>query len=202
MTTISEKTYVVKISVDDSPEDPRRDIGGSLGTFWTWESRYRSPDEHTRKTPRDGMEDILLSCMPETRLVSSLDIWDDAKLRKEAEKYAIILDVYKYEHSGVAYSTGPFSCQWDSGQVGWIWVSKTDVKREYSVSVISKKVREKAIAVLEAEVETWSQYANGDVFYVSIEDENEDVLESLGGIYGHDEAEKQANELLIGLLKS
>lgn len=34
-----------------------------------------------------------------------------------------VFNLYKYEHSGVAYAIKPFSCPWDSGQVGAIFVS-------------------------------------------------------------------------------
>ena len=36
----------------------------------------------------------------------------------------VILPLYLYDHSGITMSTGPFSCPWDSGQVGWIYASK------------------------------------------------------------------------------
>jgi len=39
------------------------------------------------------------------------------------DKY-IILPLYLYDHSGITMSTGPFSCPWDSGQVGWIYAPK------------------------------------------------------------------------------
>ncbi len=39
------------------------------------------------------------------------------------DKY-IILPLFLYDHSGITMSTGPFSCPWDSGQVGWIYASK------------------------------------------------------------------------------
>ena len=41
----------------------------------------------------------------------------------------VILPLYLYDHSGITISTRPFSCPWDSGQVGWIYASK-DTFRE------------------------------------------------------------------------
>ena len=45
-----------------------------------------------------------------------------------SEKY-LMLPLYLYDHSGLAMSTESFSgraphAEWDSGQVGWIYVSK------------------------------------------------------------------------------
>jgi len=54
---------------------------------------------------------------------------DDAKegelqdILDSLDKY-IILPLFLYDHSGITMSTGPFSCPWDSGQVGWIYASK------------------------------------------------------------------------------
>ncbi|HOO12216.1 MAG TPA: hypothetical protein PK684_04600 [Bacillota bacterium] len=39
------------------------------------------------------------------------------------DKY-IILPLYLYDHGGITMRTNPFSCPWDSGQVGWIYASK------------------------------------------------------------------------------
>jgi hypothetical protein len=42
---------------------------------------------------------------------------------------ALRVPVYLYEHGGMALSTEPFSCPWDSGQVGiWIFTSEDLVK--------------------------------------------------------------------------
>jgi hypothetical protein len=42
---------------------------------------------------------------------------------------------------------------------------------------------------LEGEVETFNQYLNNDVYGFTIEDEEGNVLESVGGFYGDDFAE-------------
>ena len=42
---------------------------------------------------------------------------------EDLDKY-IILPLFLYDHSGITMSTGPFSCPWDSGQVGWIYAPK------------------------------------------------------------------------------
>ena len=44
------------------------------------------------------------------------------------DKIAIILPLYLYDHSGITISTEPFYDKWDSGQVGYIYTTKEDVK--------------------------------------------------------------------------
>lgn len=41
-----------------------------------------------------------------------------------------IYDLYKYEHGGVELSLTPFSCRWDSGQIGYLYLSKSDFENE------------------------------------------------------------------------
>lgn len=41
------------------------------------------------------------------------------------------LPLYLYDHSGLTVSTSPFSCNWDSGQVGWVFVTDEDAKENF-----------------------------------------------------------------------
>jgi hypothetical protein len=63
-----------------------------------------------------------------------------------------------YDHSGITISYKPFSCPWDSGQIGWIFVNKDQVRREFGVKRISKKVMDKVRSVLIAEIEDYNEY--------------------------------------------
>ena len=42
----------------------------------------------------------------------------------------IILPLYLYDHSGITIQTTPFSCPWDSGQVGFIYMDRETILRE------------------------------------------------------------------------
>jgi len=74
----------------------------------------------------------------------------------------IWLPVYRYEHGGVAFNTTGFHCPGDSGQTGYIYVSRSDVRKEYGVKRIAPKLRSKIELILKAEVEIFSQWANGE----------------------------------------
>lgn len=55
--------------------------------------------------------------------------WNDTEMHKQTKKpagYDTTLPLYKYEHSGVAYSTEPFNNRWDSGRVGWVTSNRLD----------------------------------------------------------------------------
>ncbi len=52
------------------------------------------------------------------------DIMDNEDMMDIVEKYYVILPLYLYDHSGITMNTSGFHCNWDSGQVGWIYASK------------------------------------------------------------------------------
>jgi hypothetical protein len=108
------------------------------------------------------------------------------------EDVAVILPLYLYDHSGITMNTTGFSCGWDSGQVGFIYVSRETLRKEYSVKRISNKIVEKATKLLIGEVETYDQFLKGDVygfkvFKVETCDkgcEHEEEIGSCWGFYG------------------
>ena len=85
----------------------------------------------------------------------------------------VCLPVFKYEHGGVAYSTGSFSDPWDSGQVGFIYTTAEDIARTGPVDGdvefmakyhAGKTLVEVVTSILQAEVEEYSKWANGECF--------------------------------------
>jgi hypothetical protein len=91
-----------------------------------------------------------------------------------------------YDHSGIILSTNPFKCRWDSGQVGWIFVTKEKLRKEFGVRRITKKIKEKAREILAEEVNVYSDYIEGNVFGYILKDENGEELDSCWGFYGID----------------
>lgn len=109
------------------------------------------------------------------------------KLMGQASKYGyVLLPVYLFDHSGITISTTPFSCPWDSGQVGFIY---TNIKRMQDMGHKwqrwSEKRREKAREWLRGEVEIFDQYLRGDVYGFIVEEDGEEV-DSCWGFYGED----------------
>ena len=156
----------ILIKYDDTSGDfetPRD--WGNLGTMYCWHRNYELGDKHPYK-----------NCTPDEML----------EIIKEDEGDTFMLPVYLYDHSGLRMSTGSFNDRWDSGQVGFIYVSKKKVREEYSCKRITKKLEEKVYKILEAEVETYDQYLSGQVYGFVVEDENENVLDSCWGFYGLD----------------
>jgi len=93
---------------------------------------------------------------------------------------AILLPVYRYQHSGVAYSTTPFHCPWDSGQTGYIYVYRSTVRKEFNVKRISPKLHDRVLEILRSEVEEFSSWSNGEVYGFT----NNETDDSCWGFYG------------------
>ena len=79
----------------------------------------------------------------------------------EVEKGDVTLPVYMYSHGGIALSTKPFDCQWDSGQVGMIVMTKAEAEDEfykygYGVDAVQK--------ALVGAVEEYGHYVSGSCY--------------------------------------
>lgn len=83
---------------------------------------------------------------------------------KWVEKNIIMLPIYVYEHSGIALSTGGFSCPWDSGQAGFIYTDKKRAREWLGVKSITKQVEKKIIEMLSRQVAYMNDLAQGNVY--------------------------------------
>ena len=157
-----------KIEQDVDPESPRE--WDNLGTFIMQHGRYSFGD---REFENDS---------------SYISFEEDFKYHLNAVcnctlKDVIYLPVYMYDHSGITISTTPFSCSWDSGQIGYTYVTKEQIRKEYSVKRISLKLKEQISSILQSEIETLDQYLIGDVYGFTIEYDNGEI-NSCWGFYG------------------
>jgi hypothetical protein len=163
----------INIYPDDNPESPRQ--WDNIGTILCFHKRYELGDRH------NVTSDMFRG-------------WNEVYtyLEKE-EKAAVILPLYLYDHSGLRIKVGSFRgllpqghVEFDSGQVGFIYVSAEKIRSEYNVKYITKKIREKVISCLENEVEVYDNYLSGSVYgYITIDQDGE-TIDSCFGFFGND----------------
>lgn len=165
--------HTIKIYYDNDAESPRN--WDNLGTLICGHSRYNLGDTHSFKGGREFLLDLL-----DLDEDSPLDV-DQLVIR--AEKIAVILPVYLYDHSGLAMNTTGFHCPWDSGQVGFIYATLTDLRKEYSVQRVSAKLRDKTASLLKGEVTAYSDFLSGNVYGYVIE-KNDEETDSCWGFIG------------------
>lgn len=101
-------------------------------------------------------------------------------------KDVIYLPLYLYDHSGLTMNTTGFSCHWDSGQVGYIYVPLDKVREEYGVKRVSRVLREKIGERLRGEVEIYDMDLQGAVWGLTILDEEGEAIDSCWGFYGEE----------------
>ena len=188
----------------------------NLGTMVAFHKRYNLGDEHNYHNPSEWISEML----GEYTIIQA----QDEALQKIEEDY-IILPLYLYDHSGLVMSTASFvgraqHATWDSGQVGFIYVSKDKVREEYGWKYITKPRVEKIKESLAQEVKTYSDYLGGFVYGFTIRDSDGNYLDSTCGYYGLDyeasglmdmarndidwiiKKNKEANKLMEEALKS
>lgn len=114
---------------------------------------------------------------------------------EDAEKFIgtdhVFVRVYKYEHGNVAYSASPFSCRFDSGQIGWLGVHKDKIREWHGVARVSKRLVDLVTKKLSTFLEgTLTDVHNGHVYCAKYGDD------SIGGLIGSDYAVESAIEHL------
>jgi hypothetical protein len=166
--------YKIEVIQDESPSSPRED--DNLGTMVCFHGRYDLGDKHNYKS-------------------GDYNGWDEMEKNIiKNENVGVILPLYLYDHSGITISTSPFSCNWDSGQIGFIFISKEKMLKEYGGKIVTQTLKDKVEGYLKSEVETYDQYLTGDVYGYRVSEvktcseghEHEEELDSCWGYYGQE----------------
>lgn len=157
--------YRIEIVLDTDPQNPRREYDHAV-TMVCFHGRYNLGDDH------EYHKDDYSS-------------WDE--LRKAIEKHekpVAIKPLYLYDHSGLALSIEAFSDPWDSGQVGWAYLTPEN-EEKFGIPDAEKAI--------EAEIEEYAAYLSGDVYGFRVYLGDEEVA-SCWGFYGLDYCKEAARE--------
>jgi hypothetical protein len=165
--------HTIKIFQDFDPETPRE--WSNLGTLICWHRRYRLGDSHPFDSP-----EVFLRDLAGASAQSDLSM---EQLRARAARKAILLPVFLYDHSGLAMNTIGFHCPWDSGQVGYVYVTREAVRKEYTAKRVTKTLRDKVEDILRAEIVSYDAYLGGRVYGYVIERDGEEV-DACWGFFG------------------
>lgn len=173
---VEHKGKILKIYLDDLSLNPREDWD-NLGNMVCFHSRYNLGDKHDFSYPQE------------------FSTWWDKQPGN-----GVLIDLYLYDHSGITMSTQPFSCPWDSGQVGWIYATVEDIKAGFMNESVQKtddpytiikesipeSFRDRAKECLLSEVTTYDQYITGDVYGFVLENQDGNDEDSCWGFFGSD----------------
>ncbi len=178
--------YFLVVTPDYDAPDPR-ELNDNLAKMLAFHGRYVLGDKNLPLDSDDytGWEDVLKNGI------------------EEAFGGVIALPLYLYDHSGLTMSTKPFACGWDSGQVGWIFVTKEDALYEAPEGV---GIYDWARGMMIGEVKEYDEYLRGEVYEVLIikrtvckecNGTDDEIVQSLTGVYpsGLEYAKQELKEL-------
>lgn len=150
--------YTLHVLPDPDPQNPRTEY--SHATYMVcWHTRYQLGDKHGK----------LPICVPDPSYYAG---WDEleadlrARFRTQGDPIALMLPLYLYDHSGITISTTPFSCSWDSGQVGFVCITQKQLRDNWGVKCPGTKRKAQLYDYMRAEVAEYDQYLRGDVWGV------------------------------------
>ena len=168
MDAIQEHEYrgfIIKIHYDELYHSPRDEFE-RMGKMVCFHSRYNLGDNHEYSSYDELMEYL------------------------NEDTGSQWLPLFLFDHSGLAMSTTGFSCPWDSGQVGVIYMTRDEIEKEYPKKEYPDQV-DRAKNYMKSEVKTYDDFLRGNVYGYTIEpkDTNKNIEcdDSCWGFYG-DEA--------------
>lgn len=170
---------ILSIFQDEYAENPYLDNGYENVNFYTVSRQYELGDKNF-----SSYEDMLISAvsavLPESKKTDWFYEENIKQFEKALDRYAYVTDVYIYSHSGISINTKGFSCRWDSGKIGIIFIAKRDAKK-----IWKSKTKEKAYNYLNSIIETYDEYLTGNVYGYQLHDLKENLIDSCWGFYGY-----------------
>ena len=195
--------YALMVQPDDILISPR-EVDEHFGTMVCFHPRYALGDHHNYMDKDDFLREMYLDTVGHDeagmkryeRMVNIVSsrfrhgpkteerAIDEAMQKVISEKY-LMLPLYLYDHSGLAMSTESFSgraphAEWDSGQVGWIYVSKEDALREFDADKMTGAIRQKADALMRSEVAAYDSYLRGECYGFELVQKYPDIYQYTG----------------------
>jgi len=150
--------FTIKIMYDRDPADPRKECD-NFSHMYCCHRRYTLGDEQSRE--------------PLTA--------DELRERaaEAGDEILAILPLYLYDHSGITISCSSFADRFDSGQVGWAYITAKQMQR------MGVEGNQEALeSIIRSEVETYDQFLTGQVYGYVVETQDGDEVDSCWGFYG------------------
>lgn len=237
--TYEEEEYrgcTIRIEQDDNPESPRE--WNNVGTMVCFHDRYNLGDMRPNRYPDECLEHMAAKhderfqfwarlresayyrfCEKDQAMLR-IERHYQEHMRRALDERFVILPLYLYDHGGITMSTGPFSCPWDSGRVGFIYCTMDDARKNWMLpdtagwdyivypedncpkyakgsNLVGKTLRQCTEILLEAEVKTYDDYLTGRVAgYVAYDPDDEEIASCWGFYPEHNSKDSEWSEAL------
>lgn len=184
--------YRFRIEDDPNPPNPRCNQL-TISTIVCWHKRHTLGDIQPVIDPAEYFLDLLL----DKGLVTQYEVDDSYHYNEMAyrelsalvNEHVFRLPVYLNNHSGIRISTTKFSCPWDSSQLGWVYLLKTDALVKFPER--GDMLWDRVFSILKKEVSDYDHFINGEVSSYFFEQKSPNSLKwecvSSGfGFFGYD----------------
>lgn len=170
--TIEYKGHTINIHADENAENPRE--WDNLGRMVCFHGRYDLGDKHIYK-------------------IDDFGGWEEMRDHLIKGKGALLISqLYLYDHSTQHIKIGNWHgvlpqghAEFDSGCVGFIYVSKEMILKEYGGKRITKAKLKRAKEIMENEVEVYNSWIEGSCYGYTIDDpEGNEIDAACWGFYG------------------
>lgn len=147
----------ITVMYDDDAESPRR-AWDNVATLWS-EDMHRRYNFHESEAS-DVLARIIASERAHIGDNEVMDEWQDINwinyllTVQPGRNDWVIVPLNMYDHGGLSFSTGGFSCQWDSGIIGFMIVDRERWDAQHG----GEWSREAAIEHIEGEVADLNNY--------------------------------------------
>jgi len=183
------KGYTIKIEYDQDAPNPRKEFD-NMGTVVTWVRGYTLGDGQPRMDKYDYFAEVIRgSTGGNGRMYNSY--W-----------YPL------YECGGgsdIRICIGDWMGHYDDSQIGWIYVPKSVVRKEYGIKHVKENHQLKVQGVLKGEVEEYNAYLSGEVYGWVVEGwSGEDpnyMFDSVWGYYDYDFCLSEARDYVDSLVE-
>ena len=131
---------------------------------------------------------------------SPYEHWENLRheqLNLKKSEIAIAYPITKYEHGEISLSLG-YKQGWDYCVIGFIYITKETLRKEYGVDRITKSIIERAKNCLQSELDMLTAWLNGDCYGWRVEEyaltddgldwKGVDVLDACWGYFDKEQA--------------
>ena len=157
--------YTLEVEQSEYADSPRE--WSNLCTMICWHRHYDLGDKYNFDNPDEFMQHLYLDVTGKHWCDDhDSDDWQDVYEELQKTDLVLIKAINMYDHSGITVSTSncyPYNDYWDSGIVGFIYVTKKTIFEECG-DITEENWLERADKYLEGEMETYDQYLRGDVY--------------------------------------
>ena len=178
-----KRKFELVVEHDNDPMNPRTDWD-NITTIVSFHKRYDIGDKTDYKS-------------------SNFDSWDELKEQIESDnKVLLIKPLYMYDHSGITISTSPFGCQWDSGQIGWVFISEKQLNKMCGKDF--ERGEENLSLIMNSEVRIYDEFLTGEVYQYKVYEietcdkghEHKTLVECCGSYYSEDDCWDEGKSVL------